>query len=223
MISIIVPIYNAEAYLPACLDSLLAQTVQDLQIILVDDGSTDGSKAIAQTCAQQDARIELYGQPHAGQSAARNLGLAHAKGEYIAFVDADDTIAPDWCERHLQAIDGVDYVQSEGPRNRYQFTVAWARLYRRQVLENLRFAEGMIYEDVLFSVDLWLSGATCRIINYTGYRYTLNPHSTTSRPHRDAQRKVLQALRARRKGASIKGNIIITYTIIRLTLHFIKQ
>lgn len=236
MISIIVPIYNAEAYLPACLDSLLAQTVQDLQIILVDDGSTDGSQAIAQTYAARDVRVELYGQPHAGQSAARNFGLTHAKGQYIAFVDADDTLAADWCERHLQAIENVDYVQSgymrvngdrvldtRLPRHAWQFTSPCMRLYRREALKNLRFAEGMIYEDVLFSVDLWLSGATCRTINYTGYRYTLNPHSTTSKPHHDAQSKVLQALRARRKEASLKGKIIIGYTILRLTLHFKKQ
>ena len=231
MISIIVPIYNAEAYLPACLDSLLAQTVQDLQIILVDDGSTDSCQAIAQRYAAQEPRIELYQQPHAGQSAARNLGLTHAKGQYIAFVDADDTIAPDWCKRHLQAIDGVDYVQSgytrttnhQLPITNYQFTSPCMRLYRREAIAHLRFVEGMIYEDVIWSVDLWLSGATCRIISYKGYHYTLNPHSTTSRPHREAQRKVLQVLRARRKGASFKGKLIITFTILRLTLHFIKQ
>jgi len=112
MISIIVPIYNAEGYLKACIESLIRQTEEDLQLILVNDGSTDESLAIAQSYAAQDARIEIYSQPHAGQSSARNNGLKHAKGEYIAFVDADDALEPDWCERHLAAIDGVDYVQS---------------------------------------------------------------------------------------------------------------
>ena len=239
MISIIVPIYNAEAYLPACLDSLLAQTVQDLQIILVDDGSTDGSKAIAQTYAAKDMRVELYGQPHAGQSAARNFGLTRAKGQYIAFVDADDTLAADWCERHLQAIEGVDYVQSgyirvngdqilntQLPRHAWQFTSPCMRLYRREALENLRFAEGMIYEDVLFSVDLWLSGATCRIIDCTGYRYTLNPASTTSQRHPEAEKRVLQELYKRLGSLSLfafRRFAILLYTILRLTLHFTKQ
>ena len=122
MISIIVPIYNAEEYLQACIESLIRQTEKELQLILVNDGSTDESLAIAQAYAKQDARIEIYSQPHAGQSAARNNGLKHAKGEYIAFVDADDALEPDWCERHLAAIDGVDYVQS-GYKRCYQSSI----------------------------------------------------------------------------------------------------
>ena len=79
MISIIVPIYNAEAYLKACVESLCQQG--DVQIVLVDDGSTDGSLGIAQDFAKQDKRIIVLTQPHAGQSAARNRGLAQATGE----------------------------------------------------------------------------------------------------------------------------------------------
>ena len=112
MISIIVPIYNTETYLKRCLESLLCQTEQDLQIILVDDGSTDGSYAIAHSFAARDTRILLLQQPHAGQSAARNLALQHAQGEFLAFVDADDALEPEWCEKHLQAIADGDYVQS---------------------------------------------------------------------------------------------------------------
>ena len=112
MISIIVPIFNAEHYLKACVESLLAQTYPDIEIALVDDGSTDGSLAIAKTFAKQDKRVLVLPQPHAGQSVSRNFGMAKTHGEYIAFVDADDLLEPDWCERHLSAIDGVDYVQS---------------------------------------------------------------------------------------------------------------
>ena len=223
MISIIVPIYNAEQYLPTCLQSLLSQTITDLELILVDDGSTDNSLSIAQQMAKQDKRITLLTQPHAGQSAARNLGLQHAKGEYIAFVDADDQLAQDWCEQHLAAIKGVDYVQSENPRNRFQYTVVWGRLYRREAIENLRFEEGKIYEDVLFSVDLWLSDATCRKIAYKGYYYTVNPRSTTSRPHPEEQQQVIQALKQRLTTPSLKGKCIVLYTLIRLKLHFLKQ
>lgn len=223
MISFIVPVYNAEPYLHACVDSLLAQTLPDLQIILVDDGSTDGSLTIAQAYAKQDKRIECYEQAHAGQSAARNLGLSHAQGEFIAFVDADDYIDPDWCQKHLDAISGVDYVQSQHLRNRYQYTVVWGRLYRREAIRHIRFEEGLIYEDVLFSVDLWLSGATCRMIDYTGYHYTVNPHSTTSRRRPEDEKRVLAQLSARQKNASMRGRMIIEYTIIRLKLHFLKQ
>ena len=223
MTTFIVPIYNAERYLSACLDSLLAQTAKELQIILVDDGSTDGSLAIAKSYTVRDPRVELYRQPHAGQSAARNLGLKHAHGEYVAFVDADDTIAPDWCEKHVEAIEGVDYVQSCNPRNRYQDTVVWNRLYRREAITGLLFPEGMIYEDVLWSVDLWLSKASCRVIRYNGYHYTANPESTTAHSHPEAQKCVLQALRAKRKEASMRGKFIIAYTICRLKLHFIRS
>jgi len=236
MISIIIPIYNTEAYLHSCVDSLLAQTVPDLQIILVDDGSTDGSPAIAKAYAKQDKRIEVYRQTHAGQSAARNLGLSHAQGDYIAFVDADDTLTPDWCAKHLAAIEGVDYVQSgytrvqdsaiicqKTPLHPYLFTSPCMRLYRREAIRHIRFEEGMIYEDVLFSVDLWLSGAQSRIINYTGYHYTVNPNSTTSRRRPEDEKRVIAQLRARQKNASLRSRMIIEYTIIRLKLHFLKQ
>lgn len=234
MISIIVPIYNTETYLEACIESLLCQTEQNIEVILVDDESTDGSLGIAQRFAQQDKRVKLLQQSHAGQSAARNLGLRHAKGEYIAFVDADDRIEPDWCERHLAAIEGVDYVQSgyqrvtanerqkaNLPMHPCQFTSPCMRLYRKQTINGHFFAEGYIYEDVLFSVDLWLSGAKCRMIDYAGYLYTLNPKSTTAEPHPEAQQRVLNALTEKAKNASLKGKIIVYYTYLRLKTHFI--
>lgn len=236
MISIIVPIYNAERYIASCLDSLLSQSEKALQIILVDDGSTDGSVSIARNYAARDPRVECYSQPHAGQSAARNEGMRHAKSEYIAFVDADDSLAPEWCETHLKETADSDYVQSgyqrilngiagktQLPKHRYQFTSPCMRLYRRKAIQDLRFEEGMIYEDVLWSVDLWLSGATCHMIDYCGYHYTANPHSTTSQRHPEAEQRVFAELNKRLPGASLKGKMIILYTIIRLKLHFIKQ
>ena len=231
MISFIIPIYNAEKYLSACITSLVCQTEKDLQIILVDDGSTDRSLAIAQEWAAKDARLEVYHQPNAGQSAARNRGLKHAKGEYVAFVDADDAISQDWCEKHIAAIKGVDYVQSGYTRNGvqktpssvHQFTSPCMRLYRREAIAQLRFPEGMIYEDVLWSVDLWLSGATCRIIRYDGYHYTTNPESTTSRPHPEDQKILFCALRERYKNATLRGKLIIAYTICRLKIHFLQS
>ena len=250
MISIIVPIYNAERYLRACLDSLIGQTEKDLQILLVDDASTDSSPAIAKQYAAQDSRITLLSQPHAGQSAARNLGMAHATGDYIAFVDADDALEPDWCERHLAAIEGVDYVQSgykrvqpsaiscqpsaiscqpsaiscqQLPKNRYQFTSPCMRLYRREAIAGLRFKEGVIYEDVRFSTDLWLRGATCRMIPYGGYLYTLNPASTTATRHPEDEQQLITSLRQKRHGQTLRNRLIINYTIIRLKIHFLRS
>ncbi len=236
MISFIVPIYNAEPYLSACIESLLHQTEKELQIILVDDGSTDHCPVIAQRYAEQDQRVEVYRQTHAGQSAARNTGLTHAKGEYIAFLDADDTLEPDWCTRHLSSFADVDYIQSgyrrvqagkglyaKLPTHPFQFTSPCMRLYRRDAIEGMRFEEGMIYEDVIWSVDLWLRGLRCRMIPYTGYRYTLNPDSTTSRPNKQAQQLLMRTLRAKTRQASFKGKIIILYTLMRLHAHFLKS
>ena len=91
-ISIIVPIYNTAKYLPACLDSIVNQTYQNLEVILVDDGSTDNSGVIANDYAKKDHRIKIIHQKNSGQSAARNAGLAKATGKYIGFVDSDDQI-----------------------------------------------------------------------------------------------------------------------------------
>ena len=223
MISLVIPIYNTKAYLKDCVDSVLAQTLPDLQIILVDDGSTDGSLTIAQAYAKQDKRIEVYRQTHAGQSAARNLGLTYAKGEYIAFVDADDTIDPDWCQKHLDAISGVDYVQSGytrsgrhlAPATNHQFTSPCMRLYRRQAIDGMRFIEGMIYEDVIWSVDLWRRGSSCRRIRYYGYHYTINPSGTTATRHPQAEQRVFAELK--------KRGLIGWYTFLRLKIHFILQ
>ncbi|GET12936.1 hypothetical protein SN811_14360 [Ligilactobacillus agilis] len=93
-ISIIVPVYNVEGYLPACLESILAQTFSDFEVILINDGSTDRSAKICREFAQKDERIRLVTQENKGQALTRNRGLDYAQGEYITFVDADDRVAP---------------------------------------------------------------------------------------------------------------------------------
>ena len=105
LISVIVPVYKAEKYLPACLDSLLAQTYQNFELLLVDDGSPDKCWEILQQYAAQDARVRIFRKENGGVSSARNFGLRQAKGEYIGFVDSDDFVAPqylEWMHRALQ-------------------------------------------------------------------------------------------------------------------------
>ena len=92
-VSVIVPVYNVEKYLAACLDSALMQTLSPLEIVCVDDGSTDASPAILAEYARRDARIVALRQPNGGLSAARNAGMAAARGEYLLFLDSDDTLA----------------------------------------------------------------------------------------------------------------------------------
>ena len=97
LISIIIPVYNVEQYLRECLDSVVNQTLREIEIICVNDGSTDGSLAILEEYAQKDARIQIVNQQNMGQSSARNVGMALAKGRYIQLLDSDDTIDTDLC------------------------------------------------------------------------------------------------------------------------------
>ena len=97
LISIIVPVYNAEKTLGKCVNSLLAQTHRDLEIILVNDGSKDNSLAMCLEFAEKDERIRIVDKPNGGVSSARNAGLDAATGEYIMFCDSDDWVEPDWC------------------------------------------------------------------------------------------------------------------------------
>ena len=104
-ISVIVPVYKVEAYLPQCVDSLLGQSYADFELILVDDGSPDGSGALCDRYAEQDGRVRVLHQANAGAAAARNAGLDAARGAYYAFCDADDWVEPDWLEALLAPLE----------------------------------------------------------------------------------------------------------------------
>jgi CDP-glycerol glycerophosphotransferase len=110
-ISVVVPVYNVEPYLAECLESLAGQTVRDLEVIMVDDGSKDRSGEIAQGFADRDERFRLVTQPNGGLGNARNNGIKHATGEFLAFVDSDDYLAPNAYELLLGALDetGSDF------------------------------------------------------------------------------------------------------------------
>lgn len=104
LLSIIVPVYNILEYLPRCVHSITAQTYSELEIILVDDGSTDGTGELCEELAKEDTRIRVIHKENGGSSSARNLGIAQAKGEYFGFVDSDDYIEPDMYEKLYQGI-----------------------------------------------------------------------------------------------------------------------
>lgn len=173
MVTIIVPVYNGEQYLQRCVRSILAQSHRDLQLILVNDGSTDGTGALCDRLAREDGRILVIHQENAGVSAARNAGLAAARGEYVGFVDGDDEIAPDTYEQALRAIRDCDIamwdtvtVYADGstqpdtipllpedcvlekadftpPLLRWMAGSACRCLYRRELLEGVRFPVGI--------------------------------------------------------------------------------
>ena len=104
LITVIVPVYNIKDYLPRCVHSITAQTYRQLEIILVDDGSTDGTGKLCDRLAREDGRIRVYHKENGGSSSARNLALFHAAGEYVGFVDSDDYIEPDMYELLMQGI-----------------------------------------------------------------------------------------------------------------------
>lgn len=110
VISIIVPVYNVEKYLPQCVDSVLSQTYKDFELILVDDGSPDGSPAICDSYAQKDVRIRVIHQKNAGVSVARNNGILHARGKWINFIDSDDFVENDYLERFELDKDDADLI-----------------------------------------------------------------------------------------------------------------
>ena len=93
LVSIIVPVYNVEKYLDKCMVSILCQSYKNIEVIIVNDGSTDKSLNICNKWKEKDSRIEMFSQPNKGLSSARNKGLKYAKGEYVLFVDSDDWIS----------------------------------------------------------------------------------------------------------------------------------
>ncbi|WP_199714998.1 glycosyltransferase family 2 protein [Acutalibacter sp. 1XD8-33] len=107
MISVIIPVYNMEQYLGRCVDSVLGSAFRDFEVILVDDGSTDGCGEICKSYAQKDGRVKYIHQENQGVSAARNRGLEEAVGEWVVFADADDYISPDF----LSLVDREEYCQ----------------------------------------------------------------------------------------------------------------
>ena len=107
VVSVIIPIYNTEKYLPDCLDSVCAQTLRDIEIICVNDGSTDNSAAILAEYAQKDDRIRVITQKNAGELAARNTGITASSGKWLGFVDSDDAVEPEMYQRLLK--NGIEY------------------------------------------------------------------------------------------------------------------
>jgi len=229
--SVIVPIYNAAPYLAQCLSSIKMQTYKDLQVILVDDGSTDESGEIAKSFVEADKRFVLIQQSNQGQSAARNVGIKKAEGEYLVFVDADDYIDSDFIEQHVAVLGDADYVQSgyrrvtvngeiivkKLPVHRYQFTSPCMRLYQMSWIQQhaFLFPQNMIYEDVVFSLLLWSSHPNVAMLRYIGYHYTYHTLSTTTTVNRPAQLSLYRTIHQIRCDWWIKQ-----YTLLRLHLHF---
>ena len=197
-LSVIVPVYKAEAYLAACVDSLLAQTIGDLEILLVDDGSPDRSGEIADAYAARfPEKVKSFHVENGGQGRARNIALPHAKGEYLGFVDSDDWVVPDMYEKLIAKCeetgadiavcnwlevfpDGKETVLPSRFQDHWLSAAGSAcnKVFRRKLAGDTRFAEGMWYEDFYYSAMLMIRSGKIAYVEEPLYCYRQSPVST---------------------------------------------
>lgn len=184
LISVIIPVYNVSNYLAQCLESVLGQTYTNLQIICVDDGSTDGSGEICDFYAKKDSRLQVIHQKNAGAGAARNTGLSIAEGDFIGFVDSDDYITPEMYHSLLDALTqtGSDIAacntvevflnrtvecDSNGELHcfsgmellkrtaeHWKYYIMVNKLFRRELVQGIRFPEGNIIDDGFYTYQI---------------------------------------------------------------------
>ena len=146
LISIIVPVYKVEKYLPECIESILKQTYSNLEIILVDDGSPDNSGKICDEYAEKDSRIKVIHKENGGVSSARNLGIEKSTGQYIAFIDADDYISNSYCEKILEKLkqENADCVAC-GYNRVYDNKIEEVISKEPYTLNNIKFLEKILF------------------------------------------------------------------------------
>lgn len=211
MISVIVPVYNVEKYLEECLDSIQNQIYTDIEVILVNDGSTDNSEVICEKYCEQDKRFKLINQKNQGQSSARNVGVEASTGEFIAFVDSDDIIKINYLEKLMQYMtEDIDIVESKfsvlkneflaemlgGPTILFEGNSQEAvkifpnhvlsvnpvtKLYRRSIVEAVPYLEGLIFEDIYSGIGMLKYIRKIIKIDYVGYYYRQHQSSTMHR------------------------------------------
>lgn len=128
-VSVIIPVYNVAPYLRKCLDSVIGQTYENLEIILINDGTKDASLSICEEYKNKDSRIRLYSQKNQGLSAARNLGIDHATGEYITFVDSDDWLELEFVETLVTELERTDSDIAVGNFNKFEMEKSLFHIY----------------------------------------------------------------------------------------------
>lgn len=212
VISIIVPVYNAEKYLEQCIESIRSQTFIDFELILVNDGSTDKSTGICNRHAKEDSRILVIHQHNSGVSAARNNGIQEAKGQYICFIDADDIIASDFLSygiSHMQEheIETAVYGCTKLTDNSttvafhykapcvfkteifltecYRHLACWGYILSSAIIKrhHIRFEQHLhMSEDIVFMVEYLLKAPDVLTLDKDYYYYRVNPTSVCRRP-----------------------------------------
>ena len=217
MISVVVAIYNVKNYIVRCVESIIKQTYKDLQIILVDDGSTDGTSKICDKFAKKDNRIIVIHKPNGGVSSARNTGIECAKGKYIHFMDGDDFLKENFYEELLMPItlygdhilpeasktmvkekDLLSFKYPECNNDHYRYEpfpaiVVFRHLFNTQSIKdhNIRFRNCSHYEDAMFNIEY--AGYVQPKILYcfkACYVYIIRDGSLSHNKNFDCQRKV---------------------------------
>lgn len=203
-ISVIIPVYNLSRWIEKCVKSVLEQTVSNIEIIVVDDGSKDDSYEIVKRIQEEHSeKIVLLSQKNSGQAAARNRAMDLARGEYIVFVDGDDYIEPTYLECLLKKIKnenldcvvcGYERVDEKGnvlqkvcpnlSNEMYQmkFLAACSKIFRLSYLreKNIRFPEGKLYEDVSFSWQVMFLSNRIGVVDCVGYKYLMREGSSSN-------------------------------------------
>ena len=206
IISIIIPIYNVEEYLDECLDSIKRQTYKNIEVILVNDGSTDESKEICERYCEKDSRFKLINQENQGLSEARNVGVRASIGEYIFFVDSDDVVKVDILEILLSFMaEDIDIVSCSYSHQKEDLqlqkipnvvfqgdsyeaifscinygkvnSLAWAKLYRRRIVEAVPFLKGLLYEDTYTGIVNLKYIRKMIVLDTIGYYYRIHSNS----------------------------------------------
>lgn len=179
--SIIIPVYNAETYISNCLDSILNQTYEKIELIIIDDGSTDNTKVLCENYIKKDNRIRMIFQENSGPSVARNKGIEAAKGEYIQFVDSDDIIMPDMTKKLIDLLNvnlGTDLVVC-GYKSKYKVK---GKLVEKDVIPNLngRYSIGKFVNHFGELLEKSLINSPCnklyssKIIKAKGLQFIMN-------------------------------------------------
>lgn len=220
-ISVIVPVYNVAQYLSQCVSSILSQDYGDLEVILIDDGSTDASGEICDQYAAKDSRVRVIHQKNGGAAAAKNAGLRLASGDYLAFADSDDYLEPGAYgflmktlletnadavqgsfrevyrnraeEQHIQeeTLEGYDYLL-RFPKD-FSCALLWNKLYRRAIFDGVSFEEGHKIDDEYFTYQGFLQPRKVVRADRIVYNYRKRASSVMSSPE-SAERLVLDCL-----------------------------
>lgn len=201
MISVIVPVYKVVPYLRQCVESIINQTYNDLEILLIDDGSPDECGEICDEYKEKDKRVKVFHTDNRGLSAARNIGLQNAKGEYIGLIDSDDWIELDMYEVLMRGLEEADIsvcgYDSSSLKVDFDGTIyrgtdvmkalldekvnnnMWNKLYRRELFDGVHFPEGRNYEDVAVLHKIVDRAKAVATIQGVKYHYRVRPESIT--------------------------------------------